>query len=163
MTQTMTVSEVIEGDTVSVVVRVNRSRTQLEALKATGCRQFTSREVVDSMPKVDEGSDEVKVIFFSPEPWEYTCSEFMSDEDLEKAFNRRRLKAADWQSVSAVNEDDPTFEVPHLTHWKDENGWCFIAFDLRRGGRRKVYVGHSSGYNNSWWFAGVLVVPGLES
>ena len=137
-------------------VKVNRSRSPQEALDATGRVQYTDRKVVDSMPK-GEG-DEVEVVLFKPEPWEYIKSGCISDDDLKKAYERRNSKPADPYSVAAVNEADPAFadEKPHGTHWKDAKGnWCCAAFD-RWGGERKVDV-HRGGldWSGRWWFAGV--------
>ena len=136
--------------------KVNRGRSQQEAIEATGRAQYTDRKVVDSMPK-GEG-DEVEVVLFKPEPWEYTQPGYITDDDLEKAYERRNSKPADPYSVAAVNEADPAFadEKPHGTHWKDAKGnWCCATFD-RWDGERKVDV-HRGGldWSGRWWFAGV--------
>ena len=137
-------------------VKVNRSRSPQEALDATGRVQYTDRKVVDSMPK-GEG-DEVEVVLFKPEPWEYIKSGCISDDDLKKAYERRNSKPADPYSVAAVNEADPTFadEKPQGTHWKDAKGnWCYATFG-RWGVKRKVFVRRSgSVWRGGWWFAGV--------
>jgi hypothetical protein len=134
--------------------KVNRSRSQREAIEATGRRQHTNREVVDVMPKAE--ADEVELVFFKPDL--SNRNGFISDDDLEKEFELRGLKPADPVSVAAVDEVDPVFsdEKPHGTHWKDSNGnWCYAAF-RRWDVRRKVYVGrHDHDWNDYWWFAGV--------
>ena len=118
--------------------------------------QYTDRKVVDSMPK-GEG-DEVEVVFFKPEPWEYTEPGYISDDDLEKAYERRNRNPADPYSVAAVNEADPAFadEKPHGTHWKNADGkWCFAAL-LPLGRQAQVRVDRiGRGWNDNWWFAGV--------
>lgn len=111
-------------------VKVNRTRTSQEMLDATGRTQYTNREVVDAMPK-GEG-EEVEVIFFKPAEWEYTRPNYMSDDDLEKALERRNLKP-DPRAQTAVNEEDKTFADTHPngTHWKDAaDKWNFAAFHL---------------------------------
>lgn len=134
--------------------KVNRGRSQQEAIEATGRAQYTDRKVVDSMPK-GEG-DEVEVVFFKPDL--SNRNGFISNDDLEKEFELRGLKPADPVSVAAVNEADPAFadEKPHGTHWKDAKGnWCCAAFG-RWGDRRGVYVSRNgSDWDDSWWFAGV--------
>ena len=137
-------------------VKVNRLLTPQQVLDATGRKQYTNRKVVDAMPR-GEG-DETEVVFFKPEPWEYTRPDFMSDDDFEKALGRRNLKSAPPDDVAAVNEADPAFadEKPHGTHWQDENGkWCYAAFH-RWGDERNVSVNRGDGgWSVSWWFAGV--------
>lgn len=147
-------------------VPVNRSRTPQEALAATGCKPYADPMVVDNMPKGDlsgQEGDEVEVIFFKPQPEEYTRPGFMSDDDLEQAFGRRSFKSADPYSVAAVNEADPTFadKHPHGTRWKDsDNKWCYATFN-RWGDERGVSVSRNGlGWGGSWWFAGVRLPAG---
>ena len=135
-------------------VKVNRGRSQQEAIEATGCAQYTDRKVVDAMPK-GEG-DEVEVVFFKPDL--SNRNGFISDDDLEKEFELRGLKPADPISVASVNEADPVLadENPHGTHWKDAKGnWCFAAFH-RWYGEREVSVRRvDGGWHGLWSFAGV--------
>ena len=134
--------------------KVNRNRSQQEAIEATGRAQYTDRKVVDAMPK-GEG-DEVEVVFFKPDLSERNG--YISDDDLEKEFELRGLKPADPVSVATVNEADPAFadEKPHGTHWKDAEGnWCCATFD-RWNVERKVYVNrYDYDWSGHWWFAGV--------
>lgn len=134
--------------------KVNRSRSEQEALEATGRAQCTDRKVVDAMPK-GEG-DEVEVVFFKPDLSERNG--YISDDDLEKEFELRGLKPADPISVAAVNEADPAFadEKPHGTHWKDAKGnWCYAAF-RRWFDERKVCVDRDDDdWHDFWWFASV--------
>lgn len=135
-------------------VRVDRTRTNQQALEATGRVQYTDCEVVDAMPKTS--ADEVEVMFFKPDLSER--SGYISDDDLEKEFELRGLKPADPISVAAVNEADTAFadEKPHGTHWKDAKGnWCCAIFGRWRG-ERKVFVHrYGSAWIDGWWFAGV--------
>jgi len=135
-------------------VKVNRNRTPQEAIDATGRVQYIDSKVVEGMPR-GEG-DEMDVEFFKPEAWEYTRPGYMSDDDLEKALNRRGL-SNDPVAVAAANEADPSLadKMPHGTHWKDSEGkWCYATFD-RWGDERGVDVDRrGSGWNDGWWFAG---------
>ena len=136
-------------------VPVNRRRSQQEALVATNRKQYTNRKVVDAMPK-GEG-DEAEIVFFKPDLSER--SGHISDDDLEKEFERHGLKPADPISVAAVNEADPAFadEKPHSTHWKDtENNWCFATFSRWFDGREVSVNRNDSDWSDDWWFAGVL-------
>jgi len=137
-----------------LTAKVNRSRSQQEAIEATGRVQYTDREVVDSMPK-GEG-DEVEVVFFKLDL--SNRRGFISDDNLEKEFELRGLKPADPISVAAVNEADPAFadQRPHSTHWKNADGkWCCAAFN-RWGVGRRVLVGRGGGgWGDGWWSAGV--------
>ncbi len=137
-------------------VTVNRTRTPQEALSATRRKQYVSDDVIASMPK-GEG-DEAAVVFFKPEPWEYTKPGWMSDDDLEKALDRRGLKSADPISLAAVNEADPAFadEHPNGTHWKDSGGkWCFAAFVLWSGDRSVSVRRRGGDWRDRWLFAGL--------
>jgi hypothetical protein len=135
-------------------VKVNRGRSQQEAIEATGRAQYTDREVVDAMPK-GEG-DEVEVLFFKPDL--SNRNGFISDDDLEKEFELRGLKPADPISVAAVNEADSVFadEKPHGTHWKDaKDKWCCAAFRRWLDGRGVFVDRNDSDWSDGWWFAGV--------
>lgn len=135
-------------------VKVDRTRSPQKALGVTGRWRFLNSEVV-TMPR-GEGN-EVEVVFFSPEPWEYTHPNYMSDDDFEKALVRRGL-TNDPFAVFKANEDDPTIANthPHGVHWKDADGnWCCAAFNRWDGWRdvlvrRRGHIGWSYGY----WFAG---------
>ena len=135
-------------------VTVNRTRNPQEVLNATGRVQYTTQEVVDSMPK-GEG-DEVELVFFKPDLSERDGR--ISDDELKNEFELRGLKPADPISVAALNETDPAFadEKPHGTHWKDTDGnWCCAAFD-RWLDERSVDVCHGDyGWDDGWWFVGV--------
>lgn len=136
------------------IAKVNRSRSQQEAIEATGRAQYTDRKVVDAMPK-GEG-DEVEVVFFKPDLSQRNG--FISDDDLEKEFELRGLKPADPISVAAVNEADPAFadEKPHGTHWKNSDGkWCFTTFRQWDDGRSVRVNRCDRGWRGSWWFAGL--------
>ncbi len=129
-------------------VKVNRSRTPKEVLKATGRAQYVTDSVVKAMPR-GEG-DEADVHFFK-------LGRYVNDADLAKEYELRGLKA-DPYAQAAVNEDDPAFADDHLngTHWKDADGnWCFASFYRWHGERRvRVHRLDCSWYDD-WWFGGV--------
>lgn len=130
-------------------VKVDRTRSAKEALKATGRSQHLNDSVVSNMPKAE--SDEVELVLFK-------IGREVTDEELDKEHELRGTKPADPYSLSAINEADPAFadKCPNGTHWKDNNGkWCCVIFgrggveryvDVRRCGVRWVDV---------WYFAGV--------
>jgi hypothetical protein len=136
-------------------VCVDRSQQPQYVLRATGRRLFVNDEVVATMPR---GEGEAEVVLFKPEPWEYTRPGFMSNEDLEKCYDRRSFVPADPYSVAGMNRDDQALadKYPHTTHWKDAKGkWCFATF--RRGGvGRLLFVDrYGSEWDDGWWFAGL--------
>lgn len=135
-------------------VRVDRNQPPQEVLDATGRVQSIDSDVVESMPRGD--GDEVEVILFQPEPWEYTRPGFMSDDDLEKCFERRSFIPADPYSIAGLNRDDLAFadENPHITHWKDADGdWCYATFHRWLGKRILDVNRHDCGWRGHWWFA----------
>lgn len=136
----------------SMIVRhtkVNRSRFSQVVLDNTGRKQYVDSRVVGPMPR--GYGEEVDVHFFK-------FDRFVSDDELDKEYELRGLKAADPYSLAAVNTDDPAFadEHPNGTHWKDADGnWCFAAFS-RWGGERHVNVSRrGNDWGVRWWFAGV--------
>lgn len=141
----------------NIIVRtakVNRRRSLQGAIDATGCAFHMGCEVVEDTPK--GGVDEVEVVFFRPDLSDRKG--FITDDDLEKEFERRGLKPADLASVAAVNEAYPGFadEKPHGTHWKDSKGkWCCATFLRWRGVRSLFAYRRSHRWDDSWWFAGI--------
>ncbi len=130
-------------------LKVNRRRSPQEVLDATGRKQYTDWNVVNTMPH-GEG-EEVEVFFFK-------LNRDISDDDLEREYERLGLKPDPYAQV-AVNAADPTFadEKRNGIHWKDSNGrWCYAMFD-RWGDERCVVVNHTAfrWHGNYWWFAGV--------
>lgn len=130
-------------------VVVNRTRTQMEAINATGRVKYIDGDVVRTMPR-GEGY-EVAVIFFR-------LDRNASDADLDKEYELRGLKAADPYSLAAVNEADPAFadKYPNGTHWQDVNGkWCFAVFDQWYGERDVNVDRRGLRWTGYWWFAGL--------
>lgn len=145
MTQTMTPSDQIVRH-----VTVNRTRSALEAINATGRRKYFTALV----PGVPQGEgDEVDVCFFK-------IGHNINDFDLDKEYDLRGLKSADLPSLAAVNEADPAFadEHPNATQWEDtDDNLGYAAFSGGIDGERRVLVGcwHRGGWDDRWWFAGV--------
>ncbi len=129
-------------------VPINRSLTPQEVLDATGRRQYTDSEVVDSMPR---GTGEEAGVFF------FHLGRYVSDDELEKEFDLRGLVPAFPDDLAAVNAADPNFakEKPNGTHWKGEDGkWRFIAFNHWNDERNVNVYCNDNDWNDSWWFAG---------
>jgi len=141
-------AEVLSGMIVRHVT-VNRSRNPQEMLDATGRRQYTNIEVVNNVPRGK--GEETDVFFFKIGRW-------ISDDDLEKEYERRGLKP-DPYAQGAVNETDPSFAdtKPNGTHWKGSDGkWYYAAFGQWVGDERYVRVDRFDyGWNDRWWFGGV--------
>ncbi len=142
--------EAVSSLIVRVVTGVNRSLSPQQALDATGRKQYIDREVVEAMPR-GEGDDK-EVIFFQ-------VGRNISDDDLEKEYEKLGFKPADTYSLVKVNQDDPAFAdaKPNCTHWKDESGrWCYIAFSRWDDDGRNVRVNRNDcRWGGRWWFAGV--------
>lgn len=135
---------------IRIVEKVDRTRSPQEALDATGRKQYIDTDVVKSLPRGT--GDGAEVVFFK-------IGESVSDDNLEKEYERRGLIPADPYSLAAVNEVDPAFADTHPngTHWKDaKDNWCFAAFDQWNDDNRNVYVNrdHYVWYAH-WWFAGL--------
>ena len=132
------------------VVKVDRTSTPQQALKATGRTQYLNDDAVAEMPKGD--GEETEVVFFK-------IGRTVNDINLDKEYELRGLDPADPYSQAAVNEEDPAFadEHPNGTHWKDKDGkWCFAAFFRWDGVERFVSVcRYAYDWNDDWWFAGV--------
>ncbi len=134
----------------SRTVTVDHTRSPQAALDATGRTQYIDKKVVNAMPR-GEGV-EVEVVFFK-------VGHYISDDNLEKAFDQRGLNPVDPYTLAAVNEADATFadEHPNGTHWKDADGnWCFATFSRWYGERNVgVFRDYGRDWSDSWWFAGV--------
>lgn len=135
-------------------VKVDRSLEPQAMLDALGRNQYTDKKVVATMPR-GEG-EEVDVVFFKPEPEEYTRPGFMSDQDLDKCLERRDLTLDPYAQVQ-VNKEDPAFadERPNGTHWKYGDCYHFATFYGWRGGRDVDVYRHGDRWSDDWWFAGV--------
>lgn len=138
-------------------VTMNRTRTPMEAINATGRNKYVNDAVVAIMPQ-GEG-DEADMIFFKPDKLAYDKNGLISDDEVARQYEMRGLKPADPYLLAAANEQDPAFadEHPNATHWKDANGnWCYAAFCQWSVDERIVNVRRSGlGWDDDWWFGGV--------
>ncbi|MBU4480154.1 hypothetical protein KKG48_01780 [Patescibacteria group bacterium] len=140
-----------DDGTISFFVRVDRSLTPQQILDETGRKQYVNSDVVACMPRGK--GDEVEVIFFK-----HGC--FISDDDLEKEYERQGFVHADPYSLSAVNRGDPAFADEHsnCTHWKDSSGkWCYATFYRWDVERHVIVVRHVNAWRDGWWFAGLRI------
>ena len=128
-------------------VKVNRTRSNLEALKATGMYLNIDHSVVNNAP---QGKDEeVELVLFKP-GHQKSCS------DLDKEYDIRELNPADLQEISALNEADQSFAGTHVNgiYLKDKNGNCFLVF-FRFG---VIVLQDVNGCDASSWLVGVRKV-----
>lgn len=135
-----------------VRVKVNRSRSQKEALDATGYKQYADPEVVATMP--DGEGEDVDVHFFPGT----TGDRRISDAELEEEFNWHGLKP-DPRAQMAIHEANMNFATryPNGTHWKDANGnWCYMVFDEWSGCTKVVQIRRGdTHWDGGCWRAGV--------
>lgn len=137
-------------------VRVDRRRSSLGAINATGRIKHIDLNVVNNMPK-GEG-DEVEVVFFKPNLSGRVGN--ISYDDFKNDFELRGLDPADPISLAAVNEVkcDLADRVRNCTYWKDHEGHlCYMAF-LRIDDDREVHVVRAVDnvyWDNRFWLAGI--------
>lgn len=140
-------------------VKVDRSSTPQQFLDATTIRQYTDRQVVDSMPK--GSGDETYVYFFK-------IGRCINDDDLGKEYKLRHLTPVDPYTLIAVNKDDLGFsnKYPNYTYWKDgDNRLCYALFDSSWGEECVLceahikYISSNSDcceLSDELWYAGIL-------
>lgn len=143
-------------------ISVNRGRTVREMLDATGRRQNCDSTVFASMPR-GEGPY-AAVTFF-----ELECD--ADDDEAEKQYRRRGLKAADPYSLAAINEQDPAFAdtYPNATHWRmpgeprelhprHVEAWGTMTFYVYTDGSRRVNVQQYAAdkFLKGTWLAGIV-------
>ena len=132
-------------------VKVNRARSNTEAIAATGRKQYVTKDVVDGMP-AGEGED-VTLYYFKPDSSCYDRHGLISCAKVAEQYERHGLKP-DPKAQAADNESDPAFadETPNTCQWQDADGnYCCAAFGRWDGGR-EVSVGRDG---SDWSFAGV--------
>lgn len=141
------------GGLIIRIVKVDRSQTPRQALKATGRSQYVDDDVVDAMPR-GEG-DEAELIYFKPDPSLYKNGKISCDA-VAAEYEKRGL-VPDPMAQAADNQDDAFADkTPNGCQWKDKDGnYCYAAFS-RWGGRRRVGVHRfDDDWDGSWSFAGV--------
>ena len=134
-----------QNDIIVRHVRVDRTRTPMEVINATGRNKYLDDEVVATMPKGK--GDEVDVYFIP-------TKRFVPVKEV-PAFLAQYGLVPDPRAQAAVNEVDPTFadKYPNGTQWGDN---CYLAFNRWFDGRSvNCYrIGH--GWNDNWFLSGVL-------
>ena len=126
-------------------VRVDRTRTPMEVINATGRNKYLNDDVVATMPQ-GEG-DEVDV-YFVP------TKRFVPADEV-SAFLAQYGLVPDPRAQAAVNEADPAFadKYPNGTQWGDN---CYLTF-VRWDGERHVYCDRDDfDWDDGWFLSGVL-------
>jgi hypothetical protein len=129
--------------TFTTTITVDRSLSPQEMLDATRRTQYVNKEIVKGMPR-GEGTTVELIIF--------TVEKIISDDELEKEYEKRGLIPASPYDIAAFNDNERNI----ATHWKDADGkWCCAAFDRWDDGLRFVLVSRD-GYDWSgrWFFGG---------
>jgi hypothetical protein len=133
---------------ITVQIRVNRNRTPMEAVVATGRSEIQLQdEVVKAMPRND--AEEVVVHFFKLGRW-------ASPSEVAHEYEQHGLKP-DPYAQAAVNEQNPEFatQFPNASQWEDEDFTSYrFVFILDGGPNVGVYC-HGGAWEPFWWFAGV--------
>lgn len=114
-----------------------------ELLNATGRKQYTHVDVVNTMPK---GSGGKHTLYFFPLVVYETVAE------VGQVCDERGLKLASPYALAQANIDDEEFadRHPNLTYWKNGSGkCCSFAFD-HWNGRPNIYCNDRRWCGN-WW------------
>lgn len=142
--------EVMGGNLISLMSKVDPELSLERLLQATGRVQFVEREILAGVPPSRPG--EVEVVLFK-------VDQRVDDAAILREYALRNLQPADPCLLAQLNLEYPSLadSHPNRTHWQDSMGrWCFAAFDRWAGGERAVYVFPSEDSAVSdWWFAGV--------
>lgn len=141
------VRERVEFQTGLVVrtVKVNRTRSGADAVKATGRTVYANDAVVASMQHGND--DEVEIVFF---PIKRTSS----NKEVLARYEASGLMPVDPFALCDYNAVDPAFADthPNATIW-DSN--CYAAFGTFDGDRGVYVLRHDNDWYGRWWFAGV--------
>jgi len=128
---------------------INRNQTPQEALDATGRKQYTTKSVVDAMPRGEREKVEM---------WFFELDYNPTPKDLAAEYELRDLKA-DPIGLASVLEVEPAFadDRPVACQWDlDENGKASYAVFYRWLDGRNVNVQrHGNRWTRSCRFAGV--------
>lgn len=134
------------SSTVTRSALIDRTRTFMEALVATGRAQYLNKDVVVTAPK-GEGDAEFMFINLGRD---VACSEL--DEELAKLGFELIV---DPQGLAAINEADQAFadNYPNGTQWKDAIGnYCYAVFGRWDDGRSVRVSQRDRGWRDVWWF-----------
>jgi hypothetical protein len=150
----------VELLTVMIVrkTNVNRDQTPATLVAATGRVPYLNDKVLETMPRLGEGNEEVDVYFFK-------VGKYVKVGDLDHEYEIRGL-VPDHYAQAQVNTDDPTFakEHPNCSQWDCEDGKSSYLTFGQDGGGRGVGCSHRSGHvwDAGWWFAGRRPRKSLE-
>lgn len=136
-----------ESKTVTRSAPVNRTRTQMEALKATGRVQYVNEAVAIAIPTCI--GDHVEMLFVNLGRT-VACNKL--DSELEKMGFELIV---DPVGLAAINEDDPAFADTHPngTQWKDADGnYCCAVFRCWDAERRVRVRQDDLAWLARWWF-----------
>ncbi len=136
---------IVEAHSKTIVRRatVDRTRSQNDALIATGRKLHLNESVVKTMPSA---RGDIEAIFVN-------FGRSVDCDKLDEELSKLGLELiVDPQGLAAINEDDPAFADDHQngTQWKDTEGrYCYVIFRAWRG----VGVGQSVRcWDGFWWF-----------
>lgn len=136
------------------VVKVNRARSTLDALKACGRILYVNEQVAATAPRGTAKRQKLK--YFVPRP-ECYVNGWLSPQKLEDEYKFHGL-AVDLQAQTDDNAANPEFAdgKPNACQWKDKDGnWCFATF-YRWLDERRVDVSRNDGdWDDLWSFAGI--------
>ncbi|TSC55183.1 MAG: hypothetical protein LiPW30_649 [Parcubacteria group bacterium LiPW_30] len=135
-----------QNDIIVRRVRVDRTRTPMEAINATGRNKYLSDDTVASMPQ-GEG-DEVDVYFIP-------TRRFVPAKEV-PAFLAQYGLVSDPRAQAAVNEADPAFadEHPNGTQWGNN---CCLAFSRWFSKRSVLCDRDDCVWHDGWFLSGVPV------
>ena len=133
-----------QSDIIIRRVRVDRTRTPMEVINATGRNKYLNDDVVATMPQ-GEG-DEVDV-YFIPTKRLVPTSEV-------PAFLAQYGLVPDPRATAAVNEEDPAFadKYPNGSQWGDN---CCLTFDRWYDERGVNCSRHGYAWDGRWFLSGV--------
>lgn len=133
----------------NIVVRqatVNRTRSQYEALVATGRSLHLNKSVVKTIPSA---TGDIEAIFVN----------FGQNVDCDKLDNELATLGfeliVDPQGLAAINEADRAFADGHPNgiQWKDSKGnYCYVVFSRWGTGPSVFMYRHGDGWGGAWWF-----------
>jgi hypothetical protein len=133
----------------SIVTRsasIDRTRTFMEALVATGRTQYLNENVVVTAPK-GEGDAEFMFINLGRK---VACDKL--DEEL---ANLGFELIVDPQGLAGINEADEAFadKYPNGTQWKDSSGnYCCAIFNRWNDERNMNVCRNDNRWYGHWWF-----------
>ena len=131
------------------VVNPDRSIIPGDALKATGFQVCAENNMVRAIPR-GEGLGKIKITFF-------TLDEFLSNDQLERAYRRRGTKPDPYAQITANQKTGFGRMYPNGTHWKNKRGvWRSLYFTEYPGEYPRVTVIGPHGWAPGWWFGEVL-------